>query len=190
MSRRPSQLPGRLLSKDLVILLEGRLWKITEMDYTLPLILVTVDVEDQITQEKTTKSVRWDDRVFTYKPFSVDLEGAEGKVGRVTVEPASVPDEDDKIGVRWRIHDKDGRQLQTEADVWLPAGKPWDETEAMASMLGFMSAEGERYEARMRGGFDPDPPMFNEEVSEFCYLNDTEIVMARLELKADRGVEL
>lgn len=180
-----SLLPGRLLKEGWIIFYakDQTLERITNVDYVLPGNRVALDVEDQMTGETSTRGVGWEDRVFVYEPTQLEIDSSQGTVGTLTIEPAGVPDDEDRITYRWRLHDGDGNELDSRADTRSEAGGQYDPIKAMVNLLGFLGAAAEARE----GSENWD--LFSDAVRDWATTYSTELQVAELELSPELGVE-
>src|SRR5688572_2799894 len=101
MPQRPyAELPPAALSKGMLLVEENKVSKITDWEPILPGTRVVVDLRDQMTGEVSIRGLDWNKRVFATKGVSVELDGAHGKVGTLTVELAAMPDHDERLTYR------------------------------------------------------------------------------------------
>lgn len=180
-----SPLPARLMQEGWVVYNrdDESLSRITNVDYVLPGTRVLMDVENQMTGEVSVRGADWEERLMVYEPARLELEGSHGKVGTLLIEPAAVPDDEDRLTYRWRVKDDQGNELDSQADIRSGVGDPYNANEAMERLVGFLGVAAEALE----GSESWD--LFSDAVREWASQNSDELQMAALELTEGIGLE-
>lgn len=84
---------------------------------------------------------------------------------------------------RHEIKDSDGHALCQGSDLRSGVGDPVDHVRMLATLLSFLTADGESYAHAMRSGnMPPDGYLFGETVAEWAYRVSDELTAARMEL--------
>jgi hypothetical protein len=86
---------------------------------------------------------------------------------------------------RYEISDTHGRTLCEGSDLRSGVGDPVDHVRMIATLMSFLTADGESYAHAMRSvSTPPDGYLFGEAVAEWAYTVSDELTAVRLELDA------
>jgi hypothetical protein len=89
---------------------------------------------------------------------------------------------------RYEIQDAQGSTLARGTDLRSGVGDPVDHARMLATLLSFLTADGESYAHAMSSGRTPtDGYLFPEAVAEWAYTVSDELTAARLELEPDEA---
>jgi hypothetical protein len=176
--------PARLLHQDQLLVERYAVQKINKVQYPLPQNTVTLELTNQITGQRSTRNIRWDEQVTTEEPLEVKI----GDTGKITIELASPADEEGRPAYRYKITDEAAGIDHEATDLHLgPRLRP-NNTRAAKTLLSDLLRAGEAYETELEGGIDSERldrwPM---PVNEWAYVHAEEIEMAQVEL--GRGLE-
>jgi hypothetical protein len=84
---------------------------------------------------------------------------------------------------RYEIKDTHGHGLCQGSDLRSGVGDPVDHVRMLASLLSFLTVDGESYDHAMRAGSTPpDGYLFGETVAAWAYTVSDELTAARLEI--------
>lgn len=104
---------------------------VTGVSYPVPENIVEVELLNQLTDETTTRTLRWDDRLMVDQPLAVPI----GASGLVTVELALLCDDDERPRYRYYITDEAEGVADENTDLVLTAGGRPDAVKAMKILL-------------------------------------------------------
>ena len=153
--------------------------KITAEPYRLPHNTVSVKLVDQLTGEKSTRNLRWDEHVTTEEPLEVNIGG----MGKIRLELVQLADDEVRPLYRYKITDIAAGIDHEGTDLRLGAGGKPDNVKAADSLLDLLSAAGSAYMTEMEGGIDwENLDLFPLPVNDWAYQMNGEITMAQLEL--------
>lgn len=180
-----SPLPARLLKKDMLYIdhERERVFKVDDVEYVLPGTRVWARLSDQMTRNSSTQEFGWDQHVFVTEGLSIELDGPHGKAGSLTVELASMGDDDDRLTFRWTVRDHAGDEVGSAADIRSAVGERYNPRKAMESLLSFLGAAAEA-----RGADSENWTLFPEEVRQWAAEHQTELEVASLEFDESRGL--
>jgi hypothetical protein len=92
---------ARLLRQDQLLVERDAVHKITKVDHAIPHNTVIAEVTNQVTDEESTRTLRWDEHVTTEEPLEVKI----GEIGKITVELVQLADEEGRPVYRYKITD-------------------------------------------------------------------------------------
>ena len=82
--------PARMLRDGSLLVDRYAVHKINAVDHPLPHNTVVVELTNQLTEEQSSRNLRWDEQVTTEEPFEVAI----GESGKVRVELAQLADQE------------------------------------------------------------------------------------------------
>jgi hypothetical protein len=175
---------ARLLRRDQLLVAPDAVYKIAKVEYPIPLNLVSVELTNQMTTERSTRDFRWDQLLSTEEPYEVKF----GETDKVTVELALLSDADRSHVYRYDITDAAAGIDYKGADLRLNAQRP-SNVEAAQALLDFLGAAGEAYWTELNGCESDNGDLFPAAIKEWSYLNAEEISTAAIGLSEARGAE-
>jgi len=134
---------ARLLRQDQLLVERDAVHKITKVDHAIPHNTVIAEVTNQVTDEESTCTLRWDEHLTTEEPLEVKI----GEIGKITVELVQLADEEGRPVYRYKITDGAAGIDHEGTDLHLgPRLRP-DNTFAAKALLSERRGASEAYSA-------------------------------------------
>jgi hypothetical protein len=140
--------PARMLHNGQLVVDRHSVSKITAEPFRLPHNTVSVELVNQLSGERSTRNLRWDEHVTTEEP----LEVAIGKTGKATVELAQQRDEKNRPTYKYRVTDEAAGIDHEGTDLYLGAFQVTSNTKAARTVLADLEAAAEYLRSAHRRG--------------------------------------
>lgn len=177
--------PLRTCSDGTLVITDDGVFKLkTDFPNSLPQILLAISLTNQLTGEVTERNVPWDYHAITEDPYTVKIQDG----GSVTVELATLADDENRPRYRHRIVGPDGTVLEDKLGIGLGVGNRPSNLKAMQTILGFLGAAAESQQSVDRGRESENSDLFSPAVMTWCAEFSTEIESAELALEGGLGL--
>jgi hypothetical protein len=133
-----------------------------------------VHLSNQLTDEQSTRALRWDEQVTTEEPFEVPI----GETGKITVELAQLADAVGSPAYRYRVTDEAAGFDYEAADLRLDVTHRPDNAKAAKALLSFLGATSDAFLV----GHELEANVFPEEVNFWAHQMTDEITIAQIGL--------
>jgi hypothetical protein len=174
--------PARMLRNgQLIIDADGSsVHKIISEPNHLPENTVSVQLRNQITGEESRRNLRWDQHVTTEEPLEVKI----GETGKISVELAHLSGHEGRPQYRYKITDEAAGIDHEAADVYLDVGGKPDSIKAADTLMNFLIAGAEAWDAEMQGRESDNAGIWPPKIERWAFEHGQEILTAAMDLSA------